>query len=130
MNDYPIPIGLKHYHKDEPLLKAWLGLLLLVDTLKVIFGTTPKHEARHMRKESTWQLKAVEKIDALDMALDLSAFIISKLVSHFRRSLQETREELRPYVNRLSEKRKQLISLAMATILSLMIFARRKVWRR
>ena len=130
MNDYPIPLGLKHYNKEEPLLNAWLGFLLLVETLKFIFHVEPKYVPKHGRKDSLWQQKIAEKIDAIDMAGDLLVLIISKLASHFRRSLQEMREELRPYVNRLSEKRKQLISLAMATISSLMIFARRKLWLR
>lgn len=104
------PIGLKHCQKDEPLLKAWLGLLLLAETLKFLFSIKPKHEARHMRKESLWQQRIAEKIDAVDIVLELLPFIISKLVSHFRRGLQEMLSEIKLYVHRLSQKKNELIA--------------------
>ena len=96
------PAGFKHWQMDESSHYIEWGLFLLLGMLKVIFAVN-RYEGRHKKEEPSWADRLAQKIDDVDMVMDLLANIIFALGNHLRKSLLLMLEETRRFVRKSSQ---------------------------
>ena len=95
------PAGFKHWQMEESSHYVEWGLFLLLGMLKVIFVPN-RYKGKHERMDQVWYESLAQKIDDVDMVVDLLASIIFALGNHLRRSWQLMLEETKRFVQKSS----------------------------
>lgn len=92
------PAGFKHWQMEESSHYVEWGLFLLLGMLKVIF-VPDRYKGKHERMDQVWYEGLAQKIDDVDMVMDLLVSIIFALGNHLRISwrlmLRETKRFVR-----------------------------------